>query len=84
MFLPTKGISAERALVSVGADVLSVLDAPITVSGLWLKTEALVEAKVVRAVITFDWFALALAALFAIGAIESTPEGLIRTANVSP
>lgn len=83
MLLPTKGISPERALVSIGADVISILDAPLTVSGLWAATQASLEAKLAQSVVTFDWFTLALAALFAMGAIEMSPEDLLRTVHVS-
>ena len=68
MIRPTKGIAADRALLSVGAEVLRRLDKPRTVSRLWehmrQRRVGLLEA------IPYDWFVLALTLLFAIGAIR--------------
>ena len=38
MILPTKGLALDRALLSVGAEVLRRLDRPKTVSRLWIKS----------------------------------------------
>jgi hypothetical protein len=35
MIIPTKGISADRALLTVGAQILQQLDQPRTVSASW-------------------------------------------------
>ena len=35
MLLPTKGISPDRALLTIGSDLLIVLRRPTTVSALW-------------------------------------------------
>lgn len=37
MILPTKHVEPERALIGVGAEVLAVLDRPMTMSRLWDK-----------------------------------------------
>lgn len=77
MLLPTKGISADRALLTVGADILEVLTTPTSVSGLWERfTRARSDTHGIERV-TFDWFSLALASLFAMGVIELKPNGYI-------
>lgn len=83
MLLPTKGISAERALLTLGSDLLSLLDRPASVSVLWDSFAN--EKKKGRERTTFDWFSLALAALFAMGLVEWTASGqLKRRPHVSP
>lgn len=71
MILPSKHLSRERALLTVGAHVLSLLARPQTVSALW---EALNRHDAGVAVmprrITYDWFLLALDLLYALGTIE--------------
>jgi hypothetical protein len=70
MILPTKRISIESSLLGVGADVLSLLNQPKSVSRVWeeLKTvRALLNDKGER--LTFEWFVLALDLLFLADAI---------------
>ncbi|WP_373462228.1 ABC-three component system middle component 6 [Arthrobacter oryzae] len=78
MLLPTKGISYERALLTVGADILEVLATPASVSALWERFTSLPSRKSSHERITFDWFALALAMLFAIRSIEQNEDGRLR------
>ncbi|AZP70731.1 hypothetical protein EJJ20_11630 [Pseudomonas poae] len=72
MILPSKHLSQERALLTVGAHVLTYLARPKTVSALWEELnrcdERLTAAPPRR--ITYDWFLLALDLLFSLGAIE--------------
>ncbi len=82
MLLPTKGISAQRALVTVGADLLELLDSPTTVSALWDRFRRRADRQSVATRVTFDWFSLALASLFAIGALEMTGTGHLRRRDV--
>lgn len=35
MILPTKGITPDRSILSVGSDLLDLLDSPQSVSNLW-------------------------------------------------
>lgn len=68
MILPTKGISEERALLVVGAEVLRLLHEPQTVSRIWERlSEDRVRAK--REPVRYDWFVLALDLLHCLGAI---------------
>lgn len=78
MILPSKGVPASKALITVGGSVLDILaDSSLTVSGLWRQySEAhrLPEGSP----ISYDWFVLSLDLLYLLGAIELTDLGLIR------
>lgn len=71
MILPSKHLPQDRALLSVGAHVLTFLAHPKTVSALW---EELNRNNTGLAVtprrISYDWFLLALDLLYALGTIE--------------
>lgn len=70
MILPTKRLSQDRSLLTVGAEVLSLLDEPKTVSRLWeeLRT-ARSERSAVR-MVTYDWFVLTLDLLYLLDTLE--------------
>lgn len=70
MILPTKHLSESRCLIGVGAQILTYLDEPKTISGLWgaVKAEKNVDGT---QHITYDWFILALDFLYAIQAIKA-------------
>ena len=71
MFLPSQHLPQDRALLTVGAHVLTVLARPKPVSALWEelnRRDAGLAATPRR--ITYDWFLLALDLLYALGAIE--------------
>ena len=74
MILPTKHISQNEALLGVGATVLSHLQGPMTVSGLWerLRSEPNVG--------TFERFVLAANLLYIIGAIDMENGLILRAA----
>lgn len=71
MILPSKHLSHDRALLTVGAHVLSFLTRAKTVSALWeeLKLHGARQAVLPR-YITYDWFLLSLDFLYLIGSIE--------------
>ena len=77
MILPTKGLALDRALLSVGADVLRRLDRPKTVSRLWdqvrHRQSSLLES------VPYDWFLLSLDLLYMCGAVDFE-DGQIRRA----
>ena len=84
MLLPSKGVSAERALISVGSDILALLEYPTSVSGAWENYKTTLSRRPGRrGRITFDWFSLALAALFTLNAIEWTADGRLQRRHVS-
>lgn len=71
MILPSKHLPADRALLTVGAHVLTFLARPKTVSALWEelnKHDVGLSAMPRR--ITYDWFLLSLDLLYALGTIE--------------
>jgi hypothetical protein len=78
MILPTKGIAPDRALVTLGAQVLQSLSEPKTVSRVWDELRNINETRVQ---LTFDWFVLALDFLFLIGAVSLVRGRLARTAE---
>lgn len=71
MILPSKHLSQDRALLTVGANILTFLTRPKTVSALWeeLSRHDTGVAAMPRR-ITYDWFLLSLDLLYALGAIE--------------
>lgn len=75
MILPSKHLSEDRALITIGAQVLQLLDEPKTVSRLWT---ALKRGN--SGATTYDWFVLALDVLFAIGLVEFSRGRVARTA----
>jgi hypothetical protein len=70
MILPSKHLSQNRALVGVGADIISQLQEPITVSELWDRVRGIRGARTDEAPLSFDWFVLALTFLHAIYVID--------------
>lgn len=77
MILPTKHIRPERALLSVGGELLACLREPLTVSRLWDEIRAARGTSNHPAPIHYDWFVLALDLLFIVGAVEFD-RGLVR------
>lgn len=67
MILPSKHLSEERALITVGADVLRLLSRPVTVSRLWTELKRIKERQ---APISYDWFILGLDVLYLMGLVE--------------
>jgi len=75
VILPTKYIPQDAALIGVGATLLSELDQPLTVSGLWDRVRGQPNVG------TFERFTLASTLLYILGAIEFR-DGLL--ARVQP
>jgi len=82
MLLPTKGISPQRALLTLGGYLLSLLDSPTTVSGLWERFSQKTRLADTSGKITFDWFALTLSMLFAIRAVDWNDSGQLVRCHV--
>lgn len=83
MLLPTKGIAPERALLTVGASLLPLLDSPTTVSGLWERFSRKAKSVDNHPTITFDWFAMALTMLFTVRAVTWNASGQLARSRVS-
>lgn len=78
MILPSKHIPQDKALLTVGAELLTRLDKPKTVSAIWedvCKSASEIHVDVTH--LSYDWFILAIDLLFAIDAIE-IHEGLLK------
>jgi hypothetical protein len=77
VFLPSKFVSADQALVTLGGQVLVVLEQSKTISSTW---EAVKDWRIghgIDAPVPFWWFAIALDTLYAMGVISLT-DGLLR------
>jgi len=83
MILPTKGISVNRALLAVAADISPYLSEPKSVNELWENFSSHWRTVQPREKMTFDWFALALSTLYALGSVELTPDGRVRKSDAS-
>ena len=79
MILPTKHLRPERALITIGADMLVKLKRPATVSRLWDDVRKDRASGYDQASITYDWFVLALDMLFIMGAVTYERGVLRRT-----
>jgi len=76
MITPTKGVPPQRALLTVGGEIVQILDDNKTVSGTWAELRRRREARA-DAEIAFDWFVLALDLVFALGAVELGEDGFL-------
>jgi hypothetical protein len=77
MILPSKHLSQDRALLTVGARILQCLYQPKTISALWEEVPRQDgKARKGTLALRYDGFVLALDLLFMIGAIE-LHEGLL-------
>ncbi|WP_107659196.1 ABC-three component system middle component 6 [Nocardia suismassiliense] len=83
MLLPTKGVSPDRALITIGSELLEELRDPLSVSALWRRYDSRQREAKTSGRITFDWFSLALATLYAMGLIDMFDDGRVRRTHVS-
>ncbi|TVT33085.1 hypothetical protein FNH05_27365 [Amycolatopsis rhizosphaerae] len=84
MITPTKGIAPQRALLSIGAQLVQAIDTPVTISQAWNRLLTWRATHNHRAPIPFWWFALALDVLFSMDLVYLEDELLvIRRADVS-
>ena len=77
MILPDKHLDENRALLSVGAEILKIMDHPSTVSEAWERFSEVRKQSAASHPVSFDWFAKALTFLFAIHAIRDR-DGLLE------
>ena len=69
MILPSKHLSQDRALLSVGANILQHLQMPKTVSAIWEELSK-TTCKTAMPTISYNSFILALDLLYSMNAIE--------------
>jgi hypothetical protein len=79
MILPAKHLPQERALLTVGAKLLALLERPMTVSSLWQSVQQDDQTD-----LSFDWFVLALDLLHLLGAVQLQDGILIRAHTAQP
>lgn len=78
MIVATKGIHPRQALLTVGAQAITVLQEPQTVSATWTALSEYRKSLGDKP-IGFDWFVLALDLAYVLGAVELGEDGLLRT-----
>lgn len=78
MILPGKHLKADRALLTVGGEILTVMDASASVSTVWERVRRLRSKREGASPLPFDWFILALSLLYAMGVIDLRDDLLIR------
>lgn len=83
MITPTKGISPDRSLIAVGAQILMQLDQPRTVSQAWARLRLWRTTHDHPSPVSFEWFVLALDVLYTLGAIEMRHDLLVRRSDAS-
>lgn len=76
MILPSKHLSNNRALLTIGAVILQHLSASVTVSALWERVSRFSGDESMPSHLRYDAFVLVLDLLFLVGAIELR-EGLL-------
>ena len=83
MILPAKHLSPDRALITLGAELLGLLERPKTVSALWHHFRKLRDdnGQAAESVVTFDWFVLALDLLYSLETID-LENGLVTRREV--
>lgn len=77
MLLPSKNVSADRALLTVGAQILIQLERPGSVSAVWERLIDWRKSEAMGSSVPFWWFALALDVLHAVGVVEWS-DGILR------
>ncbi len=69
MILPSKHLSEDRALLSMGAKILQQLQMPKTVSAIWEELSKTVD-RTTMPIIDYNSFILALDLLYSMSAID--------------
>lgn len=75
MILPSKHLSEDRALLTIGGQLLGMLGKPKTVSVLWEEFKARPDSQVP---VSFDWFVLALDLLACTGTVSIEDNRLVK------
>ena len=74
MILPTKHIAEKKALLTIAASLLRLINRPKTISSLWEESRKFEQ-------LSYDWFVLALDFLFTIAAIDMENGLIYRTVS---
>ena len=79
MILPGKHLKPDRSLLGIGGDILELLEQNQTVSELWERVQAKRDQN--SSPLSFDWFILSLAFLYAVDAVRYERGILARTSS---
>ncbi len=79
MILPTKRLSVQRAMLTVGAEILELLTEPKTVSRLWDELGRVMSERSSTRIVNYDWFVLTLDLLYMLGVLEMDHGRIQRT-----
>ncbi len=77
MILPTKRLAPDRSLLHLGAEILSLLQEPKSVTRLWNELQQRREGNTADAVVTYDWFILGLDFLFTLDTVRMD-QGILK------
>ena len=77
MLLPTKHLTADRSLLGIASSILENLESSATVDELWIRFVQR-QQELGRRRIGFDWFLLALCALYAMRQVDFDGAALSR------
>jgi hypothetical protein len=77
MILPSKHLPPDRALIGIGAEILSQLIEPRSFSELWEAVRETHSRAPSSTPLSFDWFVLALNLLYAMSAVDHR-NGILR------
>jgi len=78
---PTKAIAADRALLTVAAQILKQLDTPTTIDQTWARFRIWRENNRQASPVSFSWFVLACDVLYSLGVVELRDGLLIRVSS---
>ena len=82
MILPGKHLKPDRALITIGGEILAVLEDASTVSTVWERVRSVRSTRQDASPLPFDWFVLALSLLYAMKVIDLSNDMLTkRTAS---
>ena len=81
MILPTKRLGPERAMITIGAEILGLLTEPKTVSRLWNELSRMMSERSSTRITNYDWFILSLDLLYMLGSIEMEHGRIWRTSQ---
>jgi hypothetical protein len=77
MLLPSKHLTLSESLIGLGAQLLKLLDAPLSIDELWWKFQKVNNTKRLAVYHDFDNVILALNFLYSIKAVNIDDEGRI-------
>ncbi|MFD3844026.1 ABC-three component system middle component 6 [Streptomyces sp. NPDC058642] len=84
MITPTKGITPDRCLLAVGAQILLQLEEPRSVSQTWARLKRWRSDHGHHSPVSFNWFVLTLDVLYSMGAVELHRDLLVaRSVNAA-